>query len=363
MQMQAVIQQRLVALRATLQAQELSALLVDSEADRRYLSGFSGSNGALLISADAAFLFSDFRYESQAASESPAFTFRLIDIEHPLPKLIAAAAEEFGFAKIGFDPQSVSYAQHQALAKACEEITALVPVGGLVLGLRAVKDDFELERLQRAIAITDAAITAVVPQLQSTMSERQAAWMLEVAMRERGAEAAAFTIIVAAGPNAALPHARPGDGLLGEGRPIVIDMGAKVEGYHADLTRTVILGEPDEQFRRIYGIVLEAQRRAIAAVRPGVTGIAVDAAARDYIEEQGYGDYFGHGTGHGVGLVIHELPAIRRLAAGQQGPVLQVGNLFSVEPGIYLPEWGGVRIEDLVLVEAESAKVLSGAAK
>jgi Xaa-Pro aminopeptidase len=358
--------ERVSRLRAALAERGLPALLVSAPANRRYLSGFSGSNGALLITADAALLFTDGRYLIQAGRESPGFALReIVSPGRPLADLLAEAAGELGLARIGFEAAHMSVAEHRGLAKALDEVAALEPAEGLVEALRELKDAEELATLRRAIAITDAAIVAVVPQLRPAHSERQAAWMLEVAMREGGADALSFAIIVAAGPNSARPHARPGDDLLGSGRPIVIDMGALVGGYHADLTRTVCIGEPDAQFWSIYEIVLGAQRRALAGLRPGLRCNEADALAREHIAAAGYGAHFGHGLGHGVGLDIHEGPALRRAAPGreQSGPRLQVGQVTSVEPGIYLEGWGGVRIEDLALITADGCEVLSRAPK
>jgi Xaa-Pro aminopeptidase len=358
---------RLTRLRAALGERGLPALLVSAPANRRYISGFSGSNGALLITADAALLFTDGRYVIQAGRESPAFDLReIVNPGRPLAELLAEASAELGLRMVGFEAAHMSVAEHYRIAKVLfDSPVELEPTEGVVEALREVKDAGELAALRKAIAITDAAITAVIPQLRAEMTERQAAWMLEVAMREGGADALSFPIIVAAGPNSALPHARPGDDTLGAGRPIVIDMGALLGGYHADLTRTVCIGEPDAQFRAIYDIVLEAQRRTLDGLRPGLRCNAADALARDHIAAAGYGEQFGHGLGHGVGLDIHEGPSLRRAAVGheQSGPRLQVGNVTSVEPGIYLEGWGGVRIEDLALITEGGCEVLSVANK
>jgi Xaa-Pro aminopeptidase len=253
-------------------------------------------------------------------------------------------------------------ADHHRLAAALGDAVALLPSEGIVERLREQKEPDEIATLRRAAAITDAALAAVLPRLRPDQSEREAAWMLEVALREGGAEAPSFPIIVAAGPNAAFPHHRPGDDPLGTDRPIVIDMGARVDGYHADLTRTVVLGEADERLREIYGIVREAQRRAIAGLRAGARTDELDALARDHIAAAGYGANFGHGLGHGVGLDIHEGPGLRRAPVNGQGTPLQAGVVTSIEPGIYLEGWGGVRIEDLALVTADGCELLSAAA-
>lgn len=352
---------RLTALRAALAAAELPALLVSAPANRRYMSGFAGSYGWLLVTPDAALLFTDSRYTSRAAEEAPVFAVRqVVNPGRTFPALLAEAAGELGLARVAFEAAHTTVAEHAELVEALGGAVELVPSQGFVEQLREQKDAAELATLRRAIAITDAAFAAVRERLTPETTEREAAWMLEMAMRLGGAEAAAFAVIVAAGPNAARPHATPGDEPLGSGRPIVIDMGARLDGYHADLTRTIVLGEPDERFGAIYAIVAEAQARAIAGLRPGAQAHEVDALARDHIAAAGYGEQFGHGLGHGVGLNIHEGPGLRRSATGSSAP-LRPGMVTSVEPGIYLEGWGGVRIEDLVLVTDDGCEVLSQA--
>lgn len=352
---------RLARLRAVLHEQEREALLITEPANRRYISGFCGSAGALLITAAQAYILTDFRYRVQSAQEAPAFTLCETTPERPLETGLAGLVEELGLRQLACEAQHITVAQYNKLLAVLAEKTTtaptLQPVQQLVEPLREVKEAEEVATLRQAIALTDAALAAVLPLLQPEHSERQAAWMLEAAMRERGAEGVAFPLIVAAGPNAALPHAQPGDALLGSGQPIIIDMGARYQGYHADMTRTIVLGEPDERFWQVYHTVLGAQRHAIAQVRPGMSGSEADALARDQIVAAGLGEFFGHGTGHGVGLAIHEGPSLRRASTH----TLRVGNVFSIEPGVYLPDWGGVRIEDLVLLGDDGSEVLTQA--
>ncbi len=354
---------RLTRLRAALVEGDLPALLVSAPANRRYLSGFTGSYGWLLVTPAAAILFTDGRYTIRAGREAPAFALRqVINPGRPFPTLLAEAAAELGLARVAFEAAHTSVAEHNALVAALAGAVELAPTEGLVEALRELKDADELSMLQRAVAITDAAFSAVVERLTPETTERQAAWMLEVAMRVGGADDVAFPIIVAAGPNGAQPHASAGDEPLGSGRPIVIDMGARLGGYHADLTRTIVLGEPDARFREIYAIVLGAQAQVLAGLRPGLPAHAADALARDHIAAAGYGEQFSHGLGHGVGLNIHEGPSLRRSLSGSSAP-LQTGMVTSVEPGIYLEGWGGVRIEDLALITDEGCTVLSRAPK
>jgi Xaa-Pro aminopeptidase len=353
---------RLQRLRARIAADTLDALLVTSAPNRRYLSGFTGSAGALLITADRALLLSDFRYETQAGLESPDWEFRLLPTTAPLPKQLPGLIRELGIQRLGFEAGSVTVGEYNTWRDelaAAEVSVEWEPTSGIVEGLRQIKDVAEIETLRRAIAITDEAFAAIRPLLQPEMREREVAWELEKAMRERGAEGVAFEIIVAGGDNGARPHARAGDGQLGIGRPIVMDFGARVDGYHADMTRTVILGEADDQFWAIYNTVLRAQRAAAEGIRPGMRGPEADSIARDIIAAARYGEAFGHSLGHGVGLVIHEGPRLSQSSDDS----LAAGAVFSIEPGIYLPGWGGVRIEDLALLTDAGAETLTQSSK
>jgi Xaa-Pro aminopeptidase len=350
------VNNRLQALRELLKEQDLEALLVTAPSNRIYLSGFTGSAGTLLISQEAALLFTDFRYRLQVASAAPDFELREISASKPLHAAIAEAIKEFRLHCVAYEESHMPVAQYNRLLESCKTLpVGFVGRSGIVEKLREQKDASEIAILRQAIAITDEAFMQVRANLRPEMTERQVAWQLELAMRERGAEGVSFTFIVAAGPNGASPHARSGDAELGVGRPIVIDCGALYQGYHADMTRTLIIGEPDEQFNKIFQTVLEANQRSKAVLRPGLPCREIDAAARDYLTEQGYGEYFGHGLGHGVGLDIHEGPSF----SGRNEQLVPVNAIASIEPGIYLPDWGGVRIEDLVLVTDDGYEVLT----
>ncbi len=356
------MQHRLERCRERLAAEQLDGLLVTSAANRRYLSGFTGSAGALLVSAERAFLLSDGRYAVQGPQEAPAFEWVLLSDAAPLAKQLPQLARQCGLQRIGFEAQDLSVAQYTKLQhelQAAEVPAAWVATEGLIEGLREAKDADEIATLRRAIAITDDAFAAVRPMLRPAMREREVAWELEKAMRERGAEALAFEVIVAAGDNGSRPHARASDAQLGVGRPVVLDFGARLAGYHADMTRTVVLGEADDTFWHVYNTVLEAQQAAAAGASVGKTGAEIDALARELITAAGYGEAFGHGLGHGVGLQIHEGPAVRRLSQAR----LSAGAVFSVEPGVYLPGWGGVRIEDLVLLTDAGPETLTQSPK
>jgi Xaa-Pro aminopeptidase len=272
--------------------------------------------------------------------------------------------KELSVHRLGFESQHMTVATHERMIKSLEESKdnpdiSLVATSGLVEELRSIKDESEMAMLTRAIEISDQAFEAVSKTIQSGQTEKEIAWKLEKAMRELGADTISFDTIVAAGPNAALPHHRPDDSVIHEGQPIIIDMGARYQGYCSDLSRTICLGQPDDTFRKVYDTVLGAQLTAIATVERGMTGGDADGLARTVIEEAGYGDNFGHSLGHGVGLEVHEQPGVGPSSQG----VLEDGMPFTIEPGIYISGWGGVRIEDIVVLENGKARVISKAPK
>jgi Xaa-Pro aminopeptidase len=235
----------------------------------------------------------------------------------------------------------------------------LVPLAAAMQGVRAIKDDSEIAAIGEAARLTDAALAAVLADLRPGVSEREVAWRLELAMRDLGAEGTAFPVGVASGPHAARPHHDPTERAIAAGEPVVIDMGATSDGYRADLTRTICLGEPPPIFRDRYNMVLAAQEAALAGIRPGMTGRAADTLAREVLTRSGYGEQFVHGLGHGVGLLIHEFPSLGTRSDDELAP----GHVITVEPGIYVEGWGGVRIEDLCVVTATGLDILSAAPK
>ena len=358
------MQHRVERLRALLAEKGLPALLASAPSNRRYLSGFTGSYGWLVVTLTEAFILTDSRYRLQAAQESPGFTLReVVNPGKAMPDVVKQIAADMGLKRLAFEAAHLTVAEHGRLAATLGGAVELAPTEGLVEQLREIKDEAEMALLRRAMAITDEVFEEITPRLRPDHTELEAAWMIEQAMRQRGADGPSFAIIVAAGSNAAHPHHRPGNDTLGEGRTIVIDMGALVGGYHADLTRTVVIGEPDERFWAIYHIVLEAQQKAIAGIGPGALAHEVDALARDHITAAGYGDCFGHGLGHGIGIDIHEGPSVRWVLPGETSAPLQPGMVTTIEPGIYIEGWGGVRIEDVALVTPRGHEVLTHAAK
>ncbi len=355
------MKERVARLVAQLPEKELDAILISSPQNRRYLSGFTGSAGYLFITRQRQALFTDSRYTEQAGNQSTHF--EVIQIK-PGQDWLMDTLSETGVKRVGFESDNMTVASYNRLLDAIkdnEELggTSLIATSGITDELRVFKDKDELAQLQKAIDASDRAMEAVCPSIQAGMTEKEVAWRMEVAMREFGADNLSFDTIVASGPNGAMPHHRADDTVIQAGVPIVIDMGAQVNGYCSDITRTVVVGEPDEMFHKIYNIVLGSQLAAINTVRPGLTGEESDALARDIIADAGYGEDFGHSLGHGIGLAVHENPRIGPTAEN----VLEPNMVFTIEPGIYLPGWGGVRIEDIVILGEEGATPLSKAGK
>ena len=351
--------ERLDKLRARFDARGIDALLVSAPENRRYMSGFTGSAGYLLISRKDAVLATDFRYIEQSQQQAPDFSIeRIASSLTWLPDKIS----EMGARTVGFESDHLTVAIHSKMTKAIGEggrEATMVAASGIVEELRAVKTPEEIELLTRAVEIADAAMDRVGPTIEPGMTEEQVAWELEKTMRELGAEGPSFDTIVGAGPNGALPHHRADGTVIKDGDPVVIDMGARYQGYCSDLTRTLFVGEPDDTFRGVYNTVLRAQLEAEARVSAGMTGKETDAIARDIIAEAGHGDDFGHSLGHGIGLAVHESPGVGPTSDG----TIEDGMVFTVEPGIYMPGWGGVRIEDMAVMENGRARVLSRARK
>jgi len=351
---------RLQKLRQSLTQRELDILVVSQSENRRYLSGFTGSLGWLLISENSTYLAVDFRYVEQARKEAPDFDVIHIkgDVVSWLPKLVS----DLGYKKMGFEANQVPFITCQQLCKTVGDDNnkiKLVPTTGLVESIRAIKEPEELKFIIEAVELADAAFNHAKSIIRPGISEKELAWALEKFLREKGSEAVPFEIIVASGPNAASPHAKPSEQRLKKNVPVVVDLGARVNGYCSDLSRTFFLGDEDKTFFKIYDIVLGAQLTALATIGAGMNGDQADRLARAVIEKAGYGDAFGHGLGHGVGLEAHESP---RLGPNSSDSLVD-DMVFTVEPGIYIAGWGGVRIEDTVVMENGRVKALTKAEK
>ncbi len=346
--------ERLLAL---LPEAQVDLLLVTNLINVRYLTGYTGSNGVALIGPQTRTFITDFRYVEQAAAEVDA-SFDRVRAPQDLLEAVGEALPS-GELRVGFEDTHVSVRTRDRLDELLDDHIELVGAGGLVERLRVVKDADEIERIGAATALADASFQRLVDSGLLGRTERELALALEQDMRVHGARRPSFDAIVAGGPHGALPHAQPRDVPIGRGELVVIDWGAKLDGYCSDCTRTVAAGEPGDEARRVYELVLEAQLAGLRAVKAGASGPQVDGVARGLIDQAGHGEQFGHGLGHGVGLDVHEAPRLSQRSEDE----LVAGNIVTVEPGVYLPGRFGVRIEDLVAVTADGCDILTSVTK
>jgi Xaa-Pro aminopeptidase len=338
-----------------LKEKSLEGILFFSPENIRYLTGFSGSEGYLLAREEENLLMVDFRYITQAREETKGCRVALL--EKRIKGLMDHSAP-LGLKRLGFEAQGISVALFEQLQQAMEGI-ALVPIKEELERLRGLKTSEEITAIKGAIAIAERAWKKVLEMARPGMREDEVALELEYRMRTGGSEGVAFDPLVASGPRSALPHAKPITRALATGDLLLFDFGARSGGYCSDESCTVVLGRATEEQRRIYGIVKDAHDRAIEHIKPGIKLATIDAAARDYITAAGHGDNFGHGTGHGIGLAVHEWPTVGRDSPDRA----EEGMTFAIEPGIYIPGWGGVRIEDMVRVTADGCEVLTTLSK
>ncbi len=343
---------RLERVRKQLEALGVDGLLITNPYNRRYLTGFTGSSGYVLVMPDKALLFTDFRYTSQAAEQAKAYEV----VQHAINPLesIAEALKAFGVRKLGFEKNHVTYAAHAGYAEQFAGVE-LVPTQNVVEALRSIKDEEELGYIRKAIEITELAFEKILEIMKPGISELDVSAELEYLMRKNGAPSSAYATIVASGLRGALPHGLASGKLLEAGEFVTLDFGASYEGYCSDLTRTVFLGTPTEKHKELYSIVLEANRATLAGLKPGMSGKEGDSIARDLIASHGYGPNFGHGLGHAFGLEIHEPVRLSQ----QSADILAPGMVITVEPGIYVPGLGGVRIEDDIVVTERGIEVLT----
>ena len=350
---------RWAKLREAMATASLDATLFSDAPALRYLCGFTGSAGQLLVTADAAVFTSDGRYSEQARSQLAQAALEQVEIVIDRPGgQDAAVATALGAGRVGIDPATVTWARAQEWIERLEG-GDVVAVPDLLAPLRALKDDGEIARIEAAAGIADAALATCRPLLGDGVTEIEFALELDRTMLSTGAEELSFATICASGPNAALPHARPSDRRIVPGDLVVVDFGAVVDGYHSDMTRSFVIGDPDEQSAAMLDAVTEAQALGVAAVAPGRTCAEIDSVCRERLAEAGLAEEFVHGTGHGVGLVIHEAPWVNSTSDTE----LQVGHVVTVEPGVYRPGFGGVRVEDTVVVTPDGARPLTAAPK
>lgn len=344
--------QRLERLRAAIaEREDFNVLLVTNLENVRYLTGFTGTNGTVVVSADRAILLTDFRYTVQAADQTDGY--EIVDGGSEPRKRLVEAMD--GANAVGFDDADMRVKQHSGLVEELPDVIPLVPAAGIVEKLRAVKDAHEIDAIARAASIADSIYATLAEEGLAGRNESDVAWRIEQLAREGGASGLSFPPIVAAGAHGALPHAEPRDVAIGKGQLVVLDLGVVHGGYCSDCTRTFATGPISDHAREIYELVLDAQQKSLAAIAPGADCKALDAIAREVISADGYGEKFGHSLGHGVGIEVHEQPTLSSRSEGE----LVAGNVVTVEPGIYIEGEFGVRIEDLVVVADDGPRVLT----
>ena len=334
---------------------DFDAMLIKSPANMRYVTGFTGEGFAVIAVAGHA-VSTDSRYAIEAKEEARGYTTVMVPEGH-----LAGALKFLGEIEcraLAFEADAATYGEYETLRKKLKGVK-LKGAKGVVEQRRRVKDKAEIALIRQAAAITDSVLTPLLAAPPLGLTEKEFALRFETELLRAGADAIAFDTIAACGPNAARPHAVPTTGVLRRGQMLKVDCGARLGGYHSDITRTVFLGKPTRQFREVYTAVYEAQQAAVRAVRPGIGGAELDRIARAVLDERGYGDKFGHGLGHGVGLQIHEGPSL----GGRSQDTLEKGMVVTVEPGVYIEGWGGVRIEDTVVVTARGCEVLTNTPK
>lgn len=346
---------RLQRLRKMLEEKNVDGMLITSSSNLRYMTNFTGTAGAAVISLTDAKFITDFRYTDQASEQVKEFDI----VRHRVPMIeeVAKQTEKMKIQRLGFEQDYVTYSRYHAYKKALK--AELVPVSGLIEQLRMMKDEEEIAMIKQAAEIADAAFEHIVAHIRPGVKELDIANELEFFMRKKGASSSSFDTIVASGFRSCLPHGVASEKRIEAGELVTLDFGAYFRGYCSDITRTVAVGELSDELKRIYTIVKEAQERGVEGIKAGMSGKQADALTRDYISEKGYGEYFGHSTGHGIGLEIHEGPTL----SVKSETVLKPGMVVTVEPGIYLPGVGGVRIEDDVLITETGNDVLTKATK
>ena len=346
---------KLSNLREQLKKEEIGALLITNPYNRSYMTQFTGTAGVAIVSADDAVFITDFRYTEQAEKEIEGY--RIVQHTTTMIEEVATQVKNMNVKIIGFEKDDMAFGLYELYANEIE--AEMKPVSGLVEKLRMVKTSDELSILQKAAKIADDAFEHIITYIKPGITELEVSNELEFFMRKQGATSSSFSIIVASGLRSALPHGVATDKVIESGDFVTLDYGALYEGYISDITRTVAVGEPSEKLKEIYAVVLEAQELALKGIKPGMTGIEADAIARDHIASKGYGDAFGHSTGHGIGMEVHEAPGL----SFRSETVLEPNMVVTVEPGIYLPAIGGVRIEDDIVITEDGNERLTFATK
>ncbi|MBU9724177.1 MULTISPECIES: M24 family metallopeptidase [Bacillaceae] len=346
---------RLEKLREQLGKNEIDGLLITSNYNRRYVTGFTGTAGVALVSENGAKFITDFRYVEQAKEQAEGFD--IVQHTGPIQEEIANQVKALGIKNLGFEKDYVTYSTYDTYGKAID--ATLVPVSGMIEKMRLIKDSGELKIIKEAVEIADAAFTHIQDYIRPGVKEIDVSNELEFFMRKQGAVSSSFDIIVASGYRSALPHGVASDKVIENGELVTLDFGAYYKGYCSDITRTVAVGNVSDELRDIYQTVLEAQLKGVEGIKPGMTGIEADALTRDHIKAKGYGQYFGHSTGHGMGLEVHEGPGLSH----KSDTLLEPGMVVTVEPGIYIAGLGGTRIEDDIVITEDGNEILSSSTK
>jgi Xaa-Pro aminopeptidase len=345
-------EKRLRSARKVMDSSPLDGILFSSFENIRYLCGFTGSDGAYVLTQKEDFFLTDSRYWTQAAEEVKGA--QVIHYKKKLDGIISLLLD-LKLKNIGFESLSLSFSFHRSLFEKLTNEMKLTPLEDEIKNLRAVKDSQEMALIQRAIDISSKAFLHILKTLKEGVFEREVALEMEFFMKNNGAEAISFDLIIASGKRSALPHGKAAVKKIEKGDLILIDFGSGFQGYHSDQTCTVVCGKPSSKQKKVYQVVKEAHDKAIEKIQPGIPIHTVDEAARDHIRKCGYDEYFGHGTGHGIGLAVHEEPVVNK----ENKEMVSEGMVFTIEPGIYIPDWGGVRIEDMIRVTSQGAEVLT----
>jgi len=345
----------LTSLREQFKDSDIDGILITSSYNRMYLTGFTGTAGVALVSSEGATFITDFRYVEQAESQIEGF--EIVQHKIAIQEEVAKQVKKMGIKRLGFEKDHLTYGQYDTYKKSLE--VNFVPVSGLVEKIRLLKTPEELKVIQEAVDIADAAFTHIQSFIRPGVREIDISNELEFFMRKKGAVSSSFDIIVASGFRSALPHGVASEKVIEKGELVTLDFGAYYKGYCSDITRTVAVGEPSDELKKIYNTVLAAQLIGVQGIKPGMTGKQADALTRDYITEQGYGQYFGHSTGHGMGLEVHEAPGLSH----KTDQKLEPGMVVTVEPGIYVAGVGGTRIEDDIVITEDGNRILSKSTK
>jgi Xaa-Pro aminopeptidase len=348
------MENRVLRLREEMGRLNLDAVLIEDSKNKRYISGFTGTAGSIIITKEKNILFTDFRYTQQAKNQTRNFEIVEISRTNPITNFL----KEMDIKRLGFEDDKMSFATYSNYKKSLANIE-MIPLNGLMLDLRAIKDEQELEIIRQAAKIADSGFMHIIDFIKPGMKESEVALELEFFMRKQGATGASFDFIVASGKRSSMPHGVASDKIIEVGDFVTIDFGCVYNGYCSDMTRTIVIGKASDKQKEIYNIVLGAQLKVIERAKANMNGIELDNIARQYIIEKGYGDKFGHGLGHGIGLDVHELPNVNAL--GEK--VLKPNMVISDEPGIYIEDFGGVRIEDLLIITEDGCEVINSSPK